>query len=126
MPGQDADRVNGIWSASSVTRPITANAKEPSIMKKLLLAATAMVPLAFAVPALADDDHAGCPEVAADQWMSIADVAGKLSAMGYEVQEIEREDSCYEVEGTDANGARFEAYVNPQTGAIVSDDEDRS
>ena len=39
--------------------------------------------------------------------------------MGYQVREIERDDNCYEVEGTDANGASFEAYVNPETGAIV-------
>jgi hypothetical protein len=94
-------------------------------MKKLLLAATAIVPLALAVPALASDDSR-CPDIASDQWMSIAEVASKLSGMGYEVREIERDDNCYEVEGVDANGARFEAYVNPETGEIVPDDDDRS
>jgi hypothetical protein len=95
-------------------------------MKKLLLAAAAMAPLTLALPAFADDDDARCPEVAADQWMSIADVDGKLTAMGYRVREIERDGYCYEVEGTDANGAEFEAYVNPQSGEIVPPRERRS
>jgi hypothetical protein len=95
-------------------------------MKKLLLAAAAMAPLTLALPAFADDDDARCPEVAADQWMSIADVDGKLTAMGYRVREIERDGYCYEVEGTDANGAEFEAYVNPQSGEIVPPGERRS
>lgn len=95
-------------------------------MKKGLLLAAAVAPLAFALPALASDDDARCPEIAADQWMSIAEVEGKLNAMGYQVREIERDDNCYEVEGTDANGARFEAYVNPETGAIVPQRERRS
>lgn len=95
-------------------------------MKKLLLAAAAMAPLALALPAMADDDEARCPEIAADQWMSIADLDSKLSGMGYRVREIEREGNCYEVEGTDANGAKFEAYVNPQSGEIVPPRERRS
>jgi hypothetical protein len=95
-------------------------------MKKLLLAATAMAPLALALPAMADDDDARCPEIAADQWMSIADVDSKLTAMGYRVREIERDGNCYEVEGTDANGAKFEAYVNPQSGEMVPPREGRS
>ena len=94
--------------------------------KTFLLAAVAAAPLALAFPALASDDDARCPEIAADQWMSIAEVEGKLNAMGYQVREIERDDNCYEVEGTDANGARFEAYVNPVTGAIVPRREKRS
>ena len=95
-------------------------------MKKSLLIAAAVAPLALALPALASDDDARCPEIAADQWMSIAEVEGKLNAMGYQVREIERDDNCYEVEGTDANGASFEAYVNPETGAIVPRRESRS
>jgi hypothetical protein len=101
-------------------------AKEQWIMKKLLLVATAIAPLALALPATADDDDARCPEIAADQWMSIADVDSKLTAMGYRVREIERDDNCYEVEGTDANGAEFEAYVNPLSGDIVPPREKRS
>lgn len=95
-------------------------------MKKLLLAASAIAPLTLALPALASDDDARCPEIAADQWMSIAEIDSKLSALGYRIEEIEREDSCYEVEGTDANGARFEAYVNPETGAIAQPRKTRS
>jgi hypothetical protein len=95
-------------------------------MKKLILVATAIAPLAFALPAMADDDDARCPDIAADQWMSIADIDSKLTAMGYRVREIERDDNCYEVQGTDANGAEFEAYVNPQSGEIVKPRERRS
>ena len=95
-------------------------------MKKILLIATAVAPLALALPALASDDDARCPEIAQDQWLSIAEIDSKLSALGYRIDEIERDDNCYEVEGTDANGASFEAYVNPETGAIVPQRERRS
>ena len=95
-------------------------------MKKAIAIAVAVAPLAIAAPALASDDDDRCPDLAADQWMSIADVASKLDGMGYQIREIERERNCYEVEGVDANGARFEAYVDPATGDILPPRERRS
>jgi hypothetical protein len=88
-------------------------------MRKLLFLAIAATPLALAAPAFASDDEVSCPELAADEWLPMGEIEAKLTGMGYQVREIERERNCYEVEGTDANGAAFEAYVNPKTGEIV-------
>jgi hypothetical protein len=88
-------------------------------MRKLLILAIAASPLALTAPAFASDDEARCPDLPRAEWLDIGAIESALSAKGYTVREIEVEDNCYEVEGTDANGAKFEAYVNPKTGEIV-------
>jgi hypothetical protein len=88
-------------------------------MRKLLILAIAASPLALTAPAFASGDEARCPDLPRAEWLSIGAIESALSAKGYTVREIEVEDNCYEVEGTDANGAKFEAYVNPKTGEIV-------
>ena len=88
-------------------------------MRKLLILAIAASPLALTAPAFASDDEARCPDLPRAEWLGIGAIESALSAKGYTVREIEVEDNCYEVEGTDANGAKFEAYVNPKTGEIV-------
>ena len=88
-------------------------------MRKLLILAIAASPLALTAPAFASDDEARCPDLPRAEWLGIGAIESALGAKGYTVREIEVEDNCYEVEGTDANGAKFEAYVNPKTGEIV-------
>ena len=88
-------------------------------MRKFLILAIAATPLAFAAPAVASDDEPHCPDVPRAEWQGIGAIESALSAKGYTVREIEVEGNCYEVEGTDANGATFEAYVDPKTGEIV-------
>jgi hypothetical protein len=50
------------------------------------------------------------------EWMSIADLAAKLEAQGYTIREIEVERGAYDVELTDGNGMKVEAYLHPVTG----------
>jgi hypothetical protein len=90
-------------------------------MRKLLILSAALAPLALtlATPAFASDDEARCPDVPRAEWLGIGEIESALSAKGYTVREVEVDDNCYEVEGTDTNGAKFEAYVNPKTGEIV-------
>lgn len=52
-------------------------------------------------------------------WMPIGELAAKLETQGYTVREIERDDGVYEVEATDANGQRVEAYLDPATGEPI-------
>lgn len=70
------------------------------------------------------DDRAMGQAVTAEEWMSVSDVAQKLEGLGYTVREIDRERDVYEVEVTDANGLRLEAYLDPRTGEIVGQDDD--
>jgi len=75
-------------------------------------------------PTGGDDDRAAARNVPAEEWMPVIAVAQKLEGQGYTVREIEREDGVYEVEVTDANGMRLEAYVDPRTGDILRRDDD--
>jgi len=68
--------------------------------------------------------RAAARNVPAEEWMPVTAVAQKLEGQGYTVREIEREDGVYEVEVTDANGMRLEAYVDPRTGDILRRDDD--
>ena len=93
-------------------------------MRKLLILSAALAPLALApltlpAPAVASDDEARCPDLPRAEWLGIGAIESALAAKGYTVREIEVEGNCYEVEGTDTNGAKFEAYVDPKTGEIV-------
>lgn len=53
------------------------------------------------------------------EWMSVSELAQKLESQGYTVREIDTGHGVYEVEMTDANGMRVEAYLHPVTGEPV-------
>mgnify|MGYP006283915053 CR=1 FL=1 len=71
-----------------------------------------------------DDDAVAARSVPADEWMPASAVARKLEDQGYTVREIERDDGAYEVEVTDADGMRMEAYLDPRTGEVLRQEDD--
>lgn len=88
-------------------------------MKKLL--AASILSLAFAAPALADDDdYTGPLNVPRDQWLSATEAAQKIEAKGFKVHEIEADDGSYEFEATDASGKRVEGHAHPATGEVLN------
>ena len=60
----------------------------------------------------------------AQQSMTIAQIATMLEGKGYTIREIEFEHGRYDVEMTDTNGLRVEAYLDPATGAVLYRDDD--
>ena len=96
-------------------------------MRKYLIPAAAGLSLLAALPALSsasegtDGDRLGVPR---DQWLPLSEIADKLTALGYTVEEIESEDGAYEVEMVDKNGVRSEARVHPATAEILPDEEE--
>jgi uncharacterized membrane protein YkoI len=56
--------------------------------------------------------------------MPASAVARKLEGQGYTVRGIERDDGAYEVEVTDADGMRLEAYLDPRTGEVLRQEAD--
>ena len=78
----------------------------------------------LAAGAIASEDDRTAMRTAPAEWMSVAALAQKLEAQGYTVREIERDDGYYEVEMTDPNGMRVEAYLDPLTGDPVDWDDD--
>jgi hypothetical protein len=87
-------------------------------MRKFFIPTLLGLSMLVATPALADWDGAQRLNVPQDQWLAPAEIADKLSAQGYKVDEIEADDGAYEVEMT-KNGTRMEAHVHPATGEIL-------
>jgi hypothetical protein len=53
--------------------------------------------------------------------LSDGELRGKLEAAGYtQVRSLGHEDGCVEAKGIDKDGKRFEVYLHPTTGDIVS------
>jgi hypothetical protein len=90
-------------------------------MRKTLILATALAAASGAAFASDDrgDRRAPLTDAPRAEWMSVSQVAQSLEAQGYVIREIDVERGAYEVEATDANGMRVEAYVHPVTGAIL-------
>ena len=107
---------------------MAAPPQQPEIapMRKTLPTAAALAAAAGA--ALASDHRDDRRQPLADapraEWMSVGEVARRLEAQGYVVREIETERGAYEVEATDANGMRVEAYLHPVTGAVLPHGDD--
>lgn len=75
--------------------------------------------LAAALPAgaaLADDDDCRVP---AENWQPREAVMQFAATQGWTVSDLEVDDGCYEIEGRDKDGRRFEAKLDPATLAIV-------
>lgn len=87
-------------------------------MRKFFIPTLLGLSMLVATPALADWDGAQRLNVPQDQWLAPAEIADKLSAQGYKVDEIETDDGAYEVELT-KDGTRMEAHVHPATGEIL-------
>lgn len=78
----------------------------------LILAGTMLL----TVPAMAQDH---CTTAPSSEWKPITEVTAHAEKLGYVVRKVERDGTCYEVKGTDRNGAKIELLYNPQTGEPV-------
>ena len=87
---------------------------------KAALFALAATPF-LAAPALADTRCGNVPDA---EWISVVEVATVATEAGYTVREVERDDGCYELNVTDAQGVRFELDIHPGTGEIVRTERD--
>jgi len=61
---------------------------------------------------------------AGDSWLSVRDVESRLSAAGYQLIEIERDDGEFEVKARNAQGQCRELHLNRATGEIVREESD--
>lgn len=67
--------------------------------------------------------HAGdiCRKHAKADWMSVDEITAKVSAMGYDIHEVEQDDGCWEIKGR-KDGKLVEAYFDPVTAELVYTD----
>ncbi|TAN13995.1 MAG: PepSY domain-containing protein [Burkholderiaceae bacterium] len=68
-----------------------------------------------ALPALAADD---C-DVPIERWQPREAVLQMAASRGWNVERLKIDDGCYELRGTDAEGHRFKAKIDPETLATV-------
>jgi hypothetical protein len=59
------------------------------------------------------------PVAPREQWMSVEQVTDLFSKQGYDVRQVKVEDKGYEVYALDKDGKRFEADIDPVTGAVI-------
>lgn len=71
---------------------------------------------AAAAPAFAGD---ACTTEPKSKWISVEDAKAKAVALGYTVSKVKEEDSCWEVYAKDAEGAKFELFLDPVSGTLV-------
>ena len=64
-----------------------------------------------AAPALASDD---C-DAPVERWQSREAVRQMAAQQGWQVERLKIDDGCYEIRGTDAQGRRFKAKLDPET-----------
>lgn len=64
-----------------------------------------------ALPAVASSD---CDAPAA-RWQSREAVRQMAAQQGWQVERLKIDDGCYEIRGTDAQGQRFKAKLDPET-----------
>lgn len=64
-----------------------------------------------ALPAWADDD---C-DAPVGRWQSREAVRQMATDQGWQIQRLKIDDGCYEIRGTDAQGHRFKAKIDPET-----------
>lgn len=72
--------------------------------------ATLMLAVA-ALPAVASSD---C-DAPASRWQSREAVRQMAAQQGWQVERLKIDDGCYEIRGTDAQGQRFKAKLDPET-----------
>ena len=57
------------------------------------------------------------------EWRPQAELETSLTAKGWTVSNVKKEDGCYEVYGKDENGERVEVFIDPKTFDVVGSDD---
>jgi hypothetical protein len=83
----------------------------------------AMFALSCATAAAAGDQP--CTSEPRLKWIERKNVRAQVQSLGYKVVEIEVENGCYTVEVRDKNGKELDLYLDPVTGKIVRQEEER-
>ncbi|MBL8371237.1 MAG: PepSY domain-containing protein [Burkholderiaceae bacterium] len=58
------------------------------------------------------------------RWQSREAVRQMAAAQGWQIQRLKIDDGCYEVRGTDAQGRRFKATIDPETLKVLKRRQD--
>lgn len=87
------------------------------LRKTLILSVLLSTP---ALTAMASDDLCNVPEA---EWRLQAELEADLTAKGWKIANVKKEDGCYEVYATDDKGAKVEVFIDPKTFEVVGSDD---
>ncbi len=87
---------------------------------------SALVVLATIVTTAQAHGPTKCDPVPQAEWKPQMELQDKLKAEGWRVRQVKTWNGCYEVYGTDASGARTEAFFNPKTFERVASEEEKA
>lgn len=90
-------------------------------MKMSVISGLALIAMGATIAVASSDTAPGCKQPIGDQpLLSVAQITDKLTTLGYtKIQEIEREDGCFEVEATDDGNREMELLVHAVTGEVL-------
>lgn len=88
-------------------------------MRMMTVLAVAAALLGGAATAQAGSLGRPCTAAPQNQWLSIAELQGKVEALGYKVQKAKLKNACGELYTIDKSGGKVELFVDPTNGAIV-------
>ncbi len=95
-------------------------------MKTTVLALAAAFAGLTATAAFADDhrghgrgDDRPCGNVPVQNWMSEAQLRERLAPLNLQIEEIDIDDGCYEVEVRNSDNRKLEILFHPETGEQV-------
>lgn len=60
-----------------------------------------------------------CEAIAAEDWLTEAQLTEKVEADGWAVSRMKKDGGCWEVYGATPDGKRVEAYFHPGTGEVL-------
>lgn len=63
-----------------------------------------------------------CTKEPAERWLAEKEVKAHLEKAGFTVEQIKRDNSCFEVKGKRNDGKRVELYVNPVDASVVKEE----
>ena len=79
----------------------------------------AALAVTFALPAVAKE----MCNVPQDQWRPVEELKTQLTAKGWTISNVKKEDGCYEVYGKNEKGEKVEVFIDPKTFAVVGSDD---
>lgn len=82
-------------------------------MKPWIIAIALMAPAAAQATGMYQ-----CETVAAENWLTEAELTEKIEADGWTVNRMKKDGGCWEVYGTNPDGTRVEAYFHPESGEV--------
>jgi hypothetical protein len=96
-------------------------------MKKTVLALAAAAFATLGAASAFADDHRGhgrgddrpCGNVPVQNWMSEAQLRERLAPLNLQIEEIDIDDGCYEVEVRNADNRKLDILFHPETGEQV-------